>query len=433
MVVATVVTVPSAASSCTRRPSLSSLRRPHFPCPSASPSSFANSNHSSLISRRNSTFPRTSCCSNSPTSGFGTDESKVNKKSSTGRRDSRKFHSQRTGTNLTKAPVLNSQNYVLKSTKSVSDIQFEERLQAIRRSALEQKKAEEDKQFGAIDYDTPVETKSRTVGLGTKIGVGAAVVAFGLIFALGDFLPTGSPTNEVTTVDKKISDEKKKASLQKRLEQFEDTLATSPEDPTALEGAAVTLAELGEYSRASSLLENLTKTKPNDPDVFRLLGEVKYELGDYEGSAMAFRSSKAASKSTNFEVLRGLTNALIAAKKPDQAVQMLLASREHLSEEKLSGVNDGSDSSSAISGSQVDPMLVELLLGKAYSDWGHVSDAVAVYDKVISSYPDDFRGYLAKGIILKENGNVGDAERMFIQARFYAPKNAKALVDKYSR
>lgn len=39
---------------------------------------------------------------------------------------------------------------------------------------------------------------------------------------------------------------------------------------------------------------------------------------------------------------------------------------------------------------------VELLLGKAYSDWGHVSDAVAIYDQLISSHPGDFRGYLAK-------------------------------------
>lgn len=39
---------------------------------------------------------------------------------------------------------------------------------------------------------------------------------------------------------------------------------------------------------------------------------------------------------------------------------------------------------------------VDLLLGKAYSDWGHVSDAVSVYDQLISSQPNDFRGYLAK-------------------------------------
>lgn len=39
---------------------------------------------------------------------------------------------------------------------------------------------------------------------------------------------------------------------------------------------------------------------------------------------------------------------------------------------------------------------VDLLLGKSYSDWGHVSDAVSVYDQLISSHPNDFRGYLAK-------------------------------------
>lgn len=38
-----------------------------------------------------------------------------------------------------------------------------------------------------------------------------------------------------------------------------------------------------------------------------------------------------------------------------------------------------------------------------------------------------------QGIIMKENGSIGDAERMFIQARFFAPDKAKALVDKYSR
>lgn len=39
---------------------------------------------------------------------------------------------------------------------------------------------------------------------------------------------------------------------------------------------------------------------------------------------------------------------------------------------------------------------VDLLLGKVYSEWGRVSDAVSVYNQLISTYPDDFRGYLAK-------------------------------------
>uniref|UniRef100_A0A5B6YTR1 Uncharacterized protein n=2 Tax=Davidia involucrata TaxID=16924 RepID=A0A5B6YTR1_DAVIN len=139
------------------------------------------------------------------------------------------------------------------------------------------------------------------------------------------------------------------------------------------------------------------------------------------------------SKTLDFEVLRGLTNALLAAKKPDEAVLVLLASRERLNTEKSNNLNIKADSSTVENESQVDPIQVELLLGKAYSDWGRTGDAVSVYDRLISSHPDDFRGYLAKGIILKENGKIGDAERMFIQARFFAPEKAKALVDRYSR
>lgn len=39
------------------------------------------------------------------------------------------------------------------------------------------------------------------------------------------------------------------------------------------------------------------------------------------------------------------------------------------------------------------------------------------------------RGYLAKGALLKENGRKADAQRMFIQARFYAPGEARAVVE----
>ncbi|KAJ6317159.1 hypothetical protein OIU76_012835 [Salix suchowensis] len=325
--------------------------------------------------------------------------------------------------------------HYLHSTRNSADTDFEQRLQAVRRSALEQKRVEEIKEFGPIDYDAPVKNENKTIGLGTKIGVGVAVLVFGLVFALGDFLPSGSdgPTEEATVVNKKLSEDEQDT-LRARLKQYELTLSTSPKDSNAIEGAAVTLVELGEYTRAASLLQDLAKEKPGDPDVFRLLGEIKYELKDYDGSAAAYRISAAVSKTVDFEVLRGHTNALLAAKKPDEAVQVLLASRARLNSGKSSGVDIKVDGNGMeIESQEVDPIQVDLLLGKAYSDWGHVSDAVSVYDQLISSHPDDFRGYLAKGIILKENGNVGDAERMFIQARFFAPEKAKALVDRYAR
>ncbi|XP_055828958.1 uncharacterized protein LOC129896978 isoform X2 [Solanum dulcamara] len=383
------------------------------------------------------------CCSTDSNSrrGFGPTDGNTNKgkNSATARRQAKgTVRPQRNSSTPQSDDILNhalnSTNDVRKSKSVGSDLQFEERLQAVKRSALQQKKTEEEKANGAIDYDAPVESRSTTIGLGTKIGVGAAVIVFGLVFALGDFLPSGSvsPTEEIASKGKRIAEDER-ANLLKTLQQFEATLASSPEDPISLEGAAVTLAELGEYNRASSLLEELIKKKPSDPDVYRLLGEVKYGLKDYEGSAAAFRMSSMVSRTIDFEVLRGLTKALIATRKPDEAVQMLLASRKSLKEEKTIGSNDGTKNSEMKSKSEVDPIQVDLLLGKAYSEWGHVSDAVSVYNQLISTYPDDFRGYLAKGIILKENGNVGDAKRMFIQARFFAPENAKALVDKYSK
>ncbi|KAB2077935.1 hypothetical protein ES319_A06G127400v1 [Gossypium barbadense] len=287
----------------------------------------------------------------------------------------RKSASKQSGPSPAPAPGLSVQ-FDGKSNSHSLDIDFEERLEAIRRAALEQKKVEEQKEYGPIDYDAPVESEKKTIGLGTKIGVGIAVAVFGLVFTLGDFLPGSvNPPEEAAVIDKKLSREQK-AILETRLAQFEATLSTSPKDETALE----------------------------------------------------------VSKDVDFEVLRGYTNALLAAKRPAEAVQFLLSSRECLNMERSTRPDPMAESSKMETEAQnLDPIQVDLLLGKAYSDWGHVSDAVAIYDQLISSNPNDFRGYLAKGIILKENGNVGDAERMFIQARFFAPEKAKALVDRYSR
>ncbi|KAK1358576.1 Tetratricopeptide repeat-containing domain [Heracleum sosnowskyi] len=377
-------------------------------------------------------YTRIQCCSDSdPKRGFGPqqdrkDADKVSDGGSLSR--PRKSNSQQSGATPNRAPWLSSRSHGIQNNVS-QDVQFEERLKAIKRSTLDQKKAEQIEEFGKIEYDVPVKSARTKTELGTKIGLGFALVVFGFVFALGDFIPTQSSSED--GVDVKMSEDDK-ANLQARMQNFEETLKISPKDSTALEGEAVILAELGEYTQAASLLEDIIKNEPSS-DAFRLLGEVKFNLKDYEGSAAAYKSSATMAESVNFEVLRGLTNALLAAKRPDEAVQFLLVLRERLHSEKSQGATTKVDDSATGELVEVDPIQVELLLGKAYADWGHVSDAVSVYDHLISSYPDDFRGYLAKGIILKESGNVGAAERMFIQARFFAPQNAKVLVDRYSR
>ncbi|XP_034582278.1 uncharacterized protein [Setaria viridis] len=323
-----------------------------------------------------------------------------------------------------------------RSGKQVLDKKFLEKVEAVKRSALEKKKAEENKDYQAIDYDAPIESDKSTIGFGARVGIGVAVVVFGLVFAFGDFLPYGSvsPSKESAVVKQKLSQEEE-AKFKGALQGFEATLSKSPNDPTALEGAAVSLVELGEYEKASTFLEKLVKVIPDKAEAYRLLGEVKFELKDYEGSSSSYRSALSSSDNIDFEVLRGLTNALLAAKKPDQAVDVILSCRQKLSEKSQTRLADleAANDNGGQKPQDIDPIQVDLLLGKAYSDWGHISDAVSVYDKLITEHPEDFRGYLAKGIILKENGKAGDAERMFIQAKFFAPEAAKALVDRYAQ
>ncbi|XP_027168297.1 uncharacterized protein LOC113768224 isoform X4 [Coffea eugenioides] len=290
--------------------------------------------HCSDSGNSSSSSPSSSSTPNPPARGFGPKPSpplsttSKDKKPTRMRMDDskssvppiRKSSSNRSNNIPNQAPLLSSQSDG-RSGNIPMDFQFEERLEAVKsfRSALQQKQAEEEEQYGAIDYETPTVPTSNAVGLGTKIGAAVTALIFGLVFAFGDFLPSEkiTPTEEATTVVEKFS-AKERESLKKRLQQFEQTLSISQDNPIALEGAAVTLAELGEYDRAASLLEDLTKKKPSDPDVFRLLGEVKYELKDYEGSARAYRNSAMVSKTIDFEVTRGLTNALLAAKKPGE-------------------------------------------------------------------------------------------------------------------
>ncbi|XP_058222645.1 receptor-like kinase LIP2 isoform X1 [Rhododendron vialii] len=89
---------------------------------------------------------------------------------------------------INRAPGLSFQSDG-KSSNIAMDLEFEERLKAVKRSALEQKKIDESKEYESIDYDALVESDRSTVGLGTKIGIGGAIAVFGLVFALEILFP----------------------------------------------------------------------------------------------------------------------------------------------------------------------------------------------------------------------------------------------------
>ena len=68
---------------------------------------------------------------------------------------------------------------------------------------------------------------------------------------------------------------------------------------------------------------------------------------------------------------------------------------------------------------------------QVYSQWDrHDGDAMAVFDGILQKNPEDFRGYLAKGVLLRKEGRKGDAQRAFLQARYNAPPEALNLIER---
>eukprot|EP00854_Cymbomonas_tetramitiformis_P018747 gene18747-22387_t len=213
------------------------------------------------------------------------------------------------------------------------------------------------------------------------------------------------------------------ATMQVAAAQCQVTLTESPEDADALEGTAVAYATLGEYKKADEFLEKLVAVTPDNVDAWRLQGEVRLASNDLKGAAEAYKKGLERAPES-LDLLRGLTETLKENGKQAEAVALLLSKQEAAKARGNTGVGGPADA-------PVDDMQVSLLLGKLYSGWsGHASDAATVYDNLITEYQDDFRGYLAKGALLKELGKAKDADRLFLQARFLAPEEAIPLVDR---
>eukprot|EP00850_Spirogloea_muscicola_P019661 SM000196S05353 [mRNA] locus=s196:6689:11005:+ [translate_table: standard] len=383
------------------------------------------------------------------------------------------------------APDLLRDADVLENVAVPEDRTFEERLAALKSSVAEKEKTATSQVFAPIDYDAPPSMTSSDAGwtenLGAKIGIGVAATFFGLLFAFGDILPSQVPQRDLGPAETKLTDAEKATlqdlrlttflAWQEQLARYKAMLAISSTDAEGLEGAAVSSAELGDYTKAAEYLTELTKMKPDDPEALRLLAEVRSAQKDYKASADTYRQAAKASTGESIVLLRGLTDSLLADGRPQdvsqldkmillyldsalklnlgfqvfgkfpekliagtltpinpQAVGELLATRARLRAQ----LSTQDESSTKPAAEKFDTVQLGLLLGKAYSAWGKAGDAAAVYDGLIVSKPEDFRGYLAKGVLLKEQGKKGDAERMFVQARFLAPEQAKGFVDRLS-
>ncbi|KAI3435550.1 hypothetical protein D9Q98_001615 [Chlorella vulgaris] len=253
----------------------------------------------------------------------------------------------------------------------------------------------------------------------SQAALAAAAVLLGAVFLItsggGDYTPSRRPQQAGLMQQQQMSEETRK-DLEQQLATVQEQLDREREGEGqggglgALEAAAVLNARLGRFEEAEALLVRLREAKPGDAEVLRVLAETQASQRKWEPAVANYRLAWEAGGRGSAEVLQGLAAALLADGKEAAAVEAVQAAQ--------------AEGGSTIGGAEL-----QLLAAKTYAQWrGHVPDAIAVYDKLIETRPEDFRAYLAKGLLLQDQGRAGDAQRYFIQARFYA-KEQKNVVD----
>lgn len=224
----------------------------------------------------------------------------------------------------------------------------------------------------------------------------------------------------------------------------EGLLDRDPKDKAALETAGASYALLGEYGKARGFLERLVEVDRDNVEAWRLLGEVQDKDGAGKEAATSFRRGLDAARSRGtlpLELLTDLTDLLVRQGSESEAVKLVKGLRDEVASASVA-VGEGKPAVTAATGkegvdsvdrklaSDIGAVELDLLLAKVYTKWkGHGTEGIEIYDRLIREDPEDFRPYLAKGIVYKQDGRLGDAERFFIQARFFAKTpEAKAIV-----
>lgn len=321
----------------------------------------------------------------------------------------------------------------------VDQLEFEERLKFLKKQS-EEKKIELSSAYSSQNdilatpnYDNPQPLSTTLFGNkenaatereygGASFGpsqIGLAVASLALV---GVFLVAnggselGYATRKPSSSNSMELAPEQKNDLETALQEATTKLQANANDLDALEASAVLNAKLGKFDIAEQQLVKLSKAKPGNVDVLRVLAETQSTIGNTGNAVETYRRAWAASGESNLEILTGLTTALGNDNQSQVAVDLV---RSLLSNEAVT--------------KNIGDVELGLLLAKAYSQWrGHIPDALAQYDQLIEKYADDFRPLLGKGLLLRQQGREGDAQRMFIQARYLAPASSRGIVDAFS-
>ncbi len=156
------------------------------------------------------------------------------------------------------------------------------------------------------------------------------------------------------------------------------------------------------------------------PDKAMDLAKAATEIGRPADAARAYAAALSADADTRaFDALTGLVDADIAAGAAGDALRSVAEFEASHAAQLSSGAQIGG----------LDAVDAALLRARAMGAAGDADAAASLYDSLIAQRPEDFRPLLAKGLALKQAGRSLAADKILLQARYLAPKEARGLVD----
>jgi tetratricopeptide (TPR) repeat protein len=193
--------------------------------------------------------------------------------------------------------------------------------------------------------------------------------------------------------------------IQAQAQGYTQVLQKEPENQVALKGLLNARLQLGDIKGSLLPLEKIAALNPQISDYTVLLAQTKQYLGDREGAANSYRLVLSA-QPQNINALQGLVSLLLDAKRPEAAMGAVKTALKKTT-------------------SDAETTPIKLLLAQIYITQQRNAEALAIYDALIGASKEDFRPVLAKALVLKQMGNLTEAQALLTTATDLAPAEYK--------
>lgn len=196
---------------------------------------------------------------------------------------------------------------------------------------------------------------------------------------------------------------------------YQMVLEREPDNENALLGLLETRLRQGDLEAAITPLKRLAQLNPQEPDYGILLAQSQQQLKNYEAALNTYQEIIAANPG-DMRALKGMVDLYIQQNRSQAAITLV----QNTLNEAIKQQSNESTSESVFNLTSL-----QLLLGEIYSQQERYDDALVMYDQAIKGDENDFRPLLAKGMLLREQGQENEAQTLFKEAILKAPVQYK--------